>query len=68
MLQTSLNDVVTYGPGVVSILLMVIGAASVAAKHLPKPGTGAAGWMTLARAILDYIAQNSKHAKNADEA
>lgn len=65
MLQTTLNDIATYGPGVVSAALMIIGVASVAAKHLPKPGSGAAGWLTTARAVLDYLAQNGKNAKNA---
>lgn len=67
MLQTTLNDVVTYGPGVISVLLMVIGAASVAAAHLPKSNSDAAGWWAMIRAVLDYVAQNYKNAKNAEE-
>lgn len=64
MLQVILNDITTYGPTVVSVALTVIGAAAVAAAHLPKAGANATAWWAMARAVLDYVAQNYKNAAN----
>lgn len=57
-MQVILNDVVTYGPWVIT-------AAAAAMMALPqgKPGT----WWDTTRTVVNFIAMNWGHAKNVQE-